>query len=87
MINYALELGQTAKPEAVMFYILAPLAVAAAIGMLTVKKAVVDTFAGRLVKLRVGARGAIRANTTAGAYEITLRAMEDPTVVEDVCGE
>jgi hypothetical protein len=54
---------------------------------LTVKKAVVDTFAGRLVKLRVGARGAIRANTTAGAYEITLRAMEDPTVVEDICGE
>ena len=40
MINYALELGQTAKPEAVLFYILAPLAVAAAIGMLTVKKAV-----------------------------------------------
>jgi len=40
LINYALELGQTAKPEAVMFYILAPLAVAAAIGMLTVKKAV-----------------------------------------------
>ena len=40
MINYALELGQTAKPEAVLFYILAPLAVVAAIGMLTVKKAV-----------------------------------------------
>ena len=40
MINYALELGQTAQPEAVLFYILAPLAVVAAIGMLTVKKAV-----------------------------------------------
>lgn len=40
MMNYALELGQTAKPEALMFYILAPLAVAAAIGMLVVKKAV-----------------------------------------------
>ena len=40
MINYALEVGQTANPEAVMFYILAPLAVVAAIGMLTVKKAV-----------------------------------------------
>ena len=40
MINYALDLGQTAKPEAVMFYILAPLAVISAIGMLTVKKAV-----------------------------------------------
>ena len=40
MIYQALELGQTAKPEALMFYILAPLAVAAAIGMLTVKKAV-----------------------------------------------
>ena len=40
MINYALELGQTAKPETVLFYILAPLAVVAAIGMLTVKKAV-----------------------------------------------
>ena len=39
-MNYALELGQTAKPEALMFYILAPLAVAAAIGMLVVKKAV-----------------------------------------------
>ena len=32
MINYALELGQTANPEAVLFYILAPLAVVAAIG-------------------------------------------------------
>ncbi len=40
MINYALELGQTAKPEALLFYILAPLTVAAAIGMLVVKKAV-----------------------------------------------
>jgi len=40
LINYALDLGQTAKPEAVLFYILAPLAVAAAISMLTVKKAV-----------------------------------------------
>ena len=29
MINYALELGQTANPEAVLFYILAPLAVVA----------------------------------------------------------
>jgi NADH-quinone oxidoreductase subunit J len=40
LINYALDLGQTAQPEAVLFYILAPLAVVAAIGMLTVKKAV-----------------------------------------------
>ena len=40
MIYQALELGQTAKPEALLFYILAPLAVAAAIGMLVVKKAV-----------------------------------------------
>ena len=54
---------------------------------LTVKKSVVEAFAGRLVKLRVGARGAIRTTTAAGAYEITLRAMEDPTLVEDNCGQ
>lgn len=40
MMNYALELGLTAKPEAILFYILAPLMVVAAIGMLVVKKAV-----------------------------------------------
>lgn len=54
---------------------------------LTIKKAQAEPFIGRLVKMRVGARGAIRANNSTGAYEITLRAMEDPTLVEDVCGE
>ena len=39
-MQLALEVGQTAKPEAVMFWILGPLAVAAALGMLLVKKAV-----------------------------------------------
>jgi hypothetical protein len=52
---------------------------------LTVKKSVVEAFQGRLVKLRVGARGAIRATAGAGVYEITLRAMEDPVLVEDLC--
>ena len=40
MMHLALEVGQTAKPEAVMFWILGPLAVIAALGMLLVKKAV-----------------------------------------------
>ena len=40
MLQLALEVGQTAKPEAVMFWILGPLAVVAALGMLLVKKAV-----------------------------------------------
>jgi NADH-quinone oxidoreductase subunit J len=40
MMQLALEVGQTAKPEAVMFWILGPLAVLAALGMLLVKKAV-----------------------------------------------
>ena len=40
MANFALEIGRTAAPEAVMFWILAPLAVAAALGMLFTKKAV-----------------------------------------------
>ena len=40
MSNLALELGRTMQPEAVMFWILAPLAVAAALGMLFAKKAV-----------------------------------------------
>ncbi len=40
MANVALEIGRTATPEAVMFWILAPLAVAAALGMLFTKKAV-----------------------------------------------
>lgn len=40
MIDLALEVGRTATPEAVQFWILAPLAVLAAIGMLLVKKAV-----------------------------------------------
>ena len=39
-MQLAIEVGQTAKPEAVMFWILGPLAVAAALGMLLVKKAV-----------------------------------------------
>ena len=40
MINLALELGRTENPEAVMFWILAPLAALAALGMLFAKKAV-----------------------------------------------
>ena len=40
MLQLALEVGQTAKPEAVMFWILGPLAVIAALAMLLVKKAV-----------------------------------------------
>ena len=40
MIDLALEVGRTATPEAVQFWILAPLAVLAAVGMLLVKKAV-----------------------------------------------
>jgi len=40
MMQLALEVGQTAKPEAVMFWILGPLAVVAALAMLLVKKAV-----------------------------------------------
>lgn len=40
MINLALQVGQTATPEAVQFWILAPIAVLAAVGMLVVKKAV-----------------------------------------------
>ena len=40
MLQLALEVGQTAKPEAVMFWILGPLAVVASLAMLLVKKAV-----------------------------------------------
>ena len=40
MVNLALEVGKTAQPEAIMFWILAPLAVVSALGMLFVKKAV-----------------------------------------------
>ena len=40
MINLALEVGTTQTPEAVLFYVLAPLSVLAALGMLFVKKAV-----------------------------------------------
>jgi len=40
MVNLALEVGKTLQPEAVMFWILAPLAVVSALGMLFVKKAV-----------------------------------------------
>ena len=40
MINLALEVGATQTPESVLFYILAPLSVLAALGMLIVKKAV-----------------------------------------------
>lgn len=40
MIDLAIQVGQTAKPEATLFWILAPLSVLAALGMLLVKKAV-----------------------------------------------
>ncbi|MFZ2227547.1 MAG: NADH-quinone oxidoreductase subunit J [Candidatus Nanopelagicaceae bacterium] len=40
MINIALELGNTPAPEATLFWILGPLAVLAALGMLLAKKAV-----------------------------------------------
>jgi NADH-quinone oxidoreductase subunit J len=40
MINVALDVGTTASPESYLFYVLAPLSVVAAIGMLLVKKAV-----------------------------------------------
>ena len=40
MINLALEVGKTSSPESVLFWILAPLTVLAALSMLLVKKAV-----------------------------------------------
>ena len=40
MINMAIEVGKTQTPEAVLFWILGPLAVLAALGMILVKKAV-----------------------------------------------
>jgi NADH-quinone oxidoreductase subunit J len=40
VLQLALEVGQTAKPEAVMFWILGPLSVVASLAMLLVKKAV-----------------------------------------------
>jgi NADH-quinone oxidoreductase subunit J len=40
LFSQSLQVGSTATPEAVQFWILAPLAVAAALGMLLVKKAV-----------------------------------------------
>jgi NADH-quinone oxidoreductase subunit J len=40
MIDLAISVGQTQTPEAVLFWVLAPLTVAAALGMLLVKKAV-----------------------------------------------
>jgi NADH-quinone oxidoreductase subunit J len=40
MINLAISVGQTETPEAVMFWILGPIAVLSALGMLLVKKAV-----------------------------------------------
>ena len=40
MDSLAIEVGQTLAPEATLFWILAPLAVVAALGMLFVKKAV-----------------------------------------------
>lgn len=40
MINLAIEVGKTQAPEAVLFWILGPLAVLAALGMLLTKKAV-----------------------------------------------
>ena len=40
MVDLAISVGQTQTPEAVLFWVLAPLTVAAALGMLLVKKAV-----------------------------------------------
>lgn len=40
MLNFALQVGNTHTPEAVLFWFLAPLAVVAALGMVMVKKAV-----------------------------------------------
>ena len=40
MLNLALTVGNTETPEAVQFWILAPIAVLSALGMLVVKKAV-----------------------------------------------
>ena len=40
MINLSLEVGTTAAPESYLFFVLAPLSVIAAVGMLLVKKAV-----------------------------------------------
>jgi NADH-quinone oxidoreductase subunit J len=40
MVDLAITVGQTQTPEAVLFWVLAPLTVAAALGMLLVKKAV-----------------------------------------------
>jgi len=40
MLDLAISVGQTQTPEAVLFWVLAPLTVAAALGMLVVKKAV-----------------------------------------------
>ena len=40
MLDLAISVGQTQTPEAVLFWVLAPLTVAAALGMLLVKKAV-----------------------------------------------
>ena len=43
MLNLALQLGQTKTPEAILFWILAPMSVLAALGMLVVGcKLVVD---------------------------------------------
>ena len=39
-MQLAIQVGQTAQPEAILFWVLAPLAVLAALGMLLVKKAV-----------------------------------------------
>ena len=40
-MNFVMEaIGKTGTPEAVQFYVLAPLSIAAALGMLLVKKAV-----------------------------------------------
>jgi len=40
MVDLAISVGQTQTPEAILFWVLAPLTVAAALGMLLVKKAV-----------------------------------------------
>ena len=40
MLDLAISVGQTQTPEAVLFWVLAPLTLAAALGMLLVKKAV-----------------------------------------------
>ena len=53
MIDLAIQVGQTAKPEATLFWILAPLTLAAALGMLLVKKAVHSAILMAFVIIRI----------------------------------